>query len=383
MTTARVWHSATLLGNGKVLIAGGWDGFKEVAIAELYDPATRTFSRTGSMITPRENHSALLMADGRVLIIGGVSGFNTVNGAGSSISILTAEIYDPSTGAFTAAGALNSSNGGLVFLPDGRVFVTGDNSAEIYDPRSGTSTPTGPFADPSLMYPFPVALLANGKVLVELYDSSSPVGVVTELFDPQSGTFSKTGPFADSGLNIDTVTSLANGKVLVTLCDSVCSVNMAELFDPQSGTFSKTGPMTYPYVPDYGYSAMPLEDGRAFFLGSDDFGTDVEVYDPATGTFASIGNAIQNQIDPGLIRLTDGTVLAAGGKLPGGSGSASAELFVPSSGTFEYAGQMTVGRQSQTEIALPDDTVLITGGFTFWDYPNVQPASSAEIYKPR
>ena len=106
MTTARADHTATLLPNGKVLIAGGeGDGFQALASAELYDPSTRTFAPTGSMIMPRYAHSATLLADGRVLIAGGSQDGNR------GTSVFTAEIYDPSTGAFTATGDLTSIGG--------------------------------------------------------------------------------------------------------------------------------------------------------------------------------------------------------------------------------------------------------------------------------
>jgi hypothetical protein len=337
MTTPRADHTATLLRNGKVLIAGGeGNGFQALASAELYDPSTRTFALTGSMIIPRYAHSATLLADGRVLIAGGTQ---DVDGG---TFVFTAEIYDPSTGAFTATGDLTSIGGGVyaspgnvtTLLPDGRVFVAASNNAEIYDPQSGTFTPTGPYANLSDAYGITVTLLTNGKVLV-------------------------TG-CAD-----------AYGS---------CSVGVTELFDPQSRTFGVTGPMMVKYFPDYGYTATLLTDGRALFLGSGDFDfADAEVYDPAAGTFAFTGSAIENhQIAPAS-RLTDGTVLIAGGQVPGGDGSAYAELYVPATGTFEFAGWMTAGRHSHTATPVPDDTVLITGGFSGW--PN--PTSSAEVYKPR
>jgi hypothetical protein len=335
MTTPRADHTATLLRNGKVLIAGGsGDGFQELSSAELYDPSTGTFASTGSMITPRYAHSATLLADGRVLIAGGRQ-----DGTRGS-SVFTAEIYDPSTGAFTATGALTSIGGEVyappagvtTLLPDGRVFVGASNNAEIYDPQSGTFTATGPY--------------------VNLSEAS-------------------------------TVTLLANGKILVTGCAGAigsCSVAATELFDPQSGTFTATGPMMFKYYPDYGYTATLLPDGKVMFLGSDDFNiADAEVFDPAAGTFAFTGNATtSHEIAPASL-LSDGTVLIAGGQLPGGNGSGDAELYVPASGTFKFAGNMTVGRHSHTATPLPDDTVLITGGFGIWP----SPTSSAEVYKPQ
>ena len=120
----RAGKTATLLRDGRVLVTGGYNCAKAGAdgiwaSAELYDPVTGTFSPTGSMGTPRENHTATLLADGRVLIAGGLSGpspaassavtlasYRTVETSASVLA--TAEVYDPATGAFGKTGSMST-----------------------------------------------------------------------------------------------------------------------------------------------------------------------------------------------------------------------------------------------------------------------------------
>jgi len=192
MRIPRYWHSATLLHDGRVLIAGGENfsnsDFRGLASAEVYDPATGTFTATGSMTTPRTGHTATLLPDGRVLMVGGAfspprQGTPVMRPDGSYVTptisdpLPLAELYDPATGTFRATGDTITPHPWLAatLLPNGMVFISGSlvsrvfevvtlAGAELYDPASGTFAATGNQAMAQIA---PSAtLLPNGKVLV-------------------------------------------------------------------------------------------------------------------------------------------------------------------------------------------------------------------------
>ena len=173
MTTARGGHTATLLPNGRVLIAGGFNN-SSIALnsAELFDPVTRTFTPlTATMTSRRENSVATLLPNGQVLLTGGGS---------SGITTNTAEVYDPVGNSFTALGPTMTSVRGLptaTLLPSGRVLLAGGgilttagsvtvfNTAELYDPVINSFTPvTTPMTSPR--FGSAAALLPNGQVLL-------------------------------------------------------------------------------------------------------------------------------------------------------------------------------------------------------------------------
>jgi hypothetical protein len=230
MSIPRVQHTATLLNNGKVLVTGGTAGTS----AELYDPATGTFTVTGSLTTARVGQTATLLSNGTVLV---AAGDNPTTGP-----LASAELYDPTTGTFAATGSMTTARSGqtATLLNNGTVLVAaGVNSvgylagAELYDPATGTFTVTGSLTN--ARYDHSATLLNNGTVLVAggYYPTSGQL-TSAELYDPATGAFTVTGSLAIPRMQ-HTATLLNNGTVLVTggNYDSNALAS-AELYEPVS-----------------------------------------------------------------------------------------------------------------------------------------------------
>jgi hypothetical protein len=232
MGIARAAHTATLLPNGKVLIAGGGTagGFglpffgQGIAASEVYDPATNSFSATGAMGTPRYAHTATLLPNGKVLIAGGISTANV--GTFTENVLLTAELYDPATGAFTSTGSLGTARGGhtATLLANGKVLVAGGlislnfagvsfaSTAELYDPATGAFTPTGNLTAAGDEHT--ATLLPDGRVLIAGGMSAVATLMSAQIYDPATGTFVATDSMAMSR-SAPTATLLPDGTVLV------------------------------------------------------------------------------------------------------------------------------------------------------------------------
>jgi N-acetylneuraminic acid mutarotase len=237
--------TATRLVDGRVLVAGAGGSSPDVdpAPPELYDPVSGTWTATGPMVTPRSTgFTATLLADGRVLVAGG----------GGKGYLASAEVYDPASGTWTATGDMAVVRGDFTasLLNDGSVLVVGGlnhngggvewASAELYDPVSGSWTATGTMGE--ARYGHTATLLRDGRVLVAGGLNTSLGGIngplaTAELYDSSSASWSPTANLVEARGGA-TATTLSDGTVLVAGGFDVdfTSLTTAELYDPGSGS---------------------------------------------------------------------------------------------------------------------------------------------------
>ena len=276
MSVPRENFTATLLNNGKVLVTGagpgiggctrGSGGLTTAQPSELYDPSAGTWAITGAMSTERSFPSATKLLDGRVLVAGGVT---------STGVTATAELYSPSTGMWSATGSMNVANAGHTadLLADGRVFVQGGGGVvapEIYNPSTGLWTVAA--APPTPSRAATSTLLADGSVLVAGGDDGTGVlSSVADRYLSSTNTWAPTGSLnvARSG---HTETRLADGRVLVTGGCGGAGVTLAdsETYDPASGIWTTTGSMS---TPRFHFTSTLLNDGRVLVVGGNNGAT--------------------------------------------------------------------------------------------------------------
>lgn len=330
MLEPRSGHTATLLPNGKVLIAGGMrrnqDFYKS---AELYDPGTNRFQPTGEMSIGRVGQAAVLLRSGKVLIAGGWIGHGCTD---------SAELYDPSTGKFSALAARMTSRRG--------------------DPRA--------------------TVLANGDVLITGgADHDSPGGIASaEIFRAADMSFRAVQPMHFARV-AHTATLLRDGHVLIVGGRGEKVNAMAEIFDPRAESFTVTGSLA---TARYKHTAGLLPDGRVLIAGgSDDRDwngnlSSAEIYDAMTGKFSSAPSLINARF-----KLPEEAVILQSGNLLVAGGSTRVELFDQAAGKFIAAGGDIGGPwHFMSETRLKDGSVLLAGGYANDDHATAQ----AWIYNP-
>lgn len=403
MNTARIGQTATLLSDGTVLVAGGtgygyyfgdhgasWD---EYASAESYDPDTGIWSNTGIMTTARSGHTATLLPNGTVLVAGGQSS--------SGSDLASAELYTPGASPFvhlqtaylsfgnqvvgmsSVTQSVTITNTGSLPLDVSSIAISGSAASDFQSTNTCIGTPIPPAGTCAVGIRFaPVAsgTWLNASVIItdnapDEAQSFTVSGYAGDARGPVnwSPTGSMTIPRTDH-----TATLLPSGKVLVaggTNWDF--GQSSAELYDPATGTWTATGSMS---VERWGHTATLLPNGTVLVAGGNsDHGTlaSAELYNPATGTWIVTGSMVTARANQTAVLLPNGKVLVAGGT--GATGPlASAELYDPNSGTWSVTGSMSIGRVYHTMTLLQNGSVLVAGG----QDADEESLASAELYNP-
>jgi len=414
----RSGHTATLLADGRVLVVGGHVGCCDAPgtildSAELYDPLSGTWSTTGHLGKPRQSHTATLLPNGQVLVTGGYTGIDQF--APTYGFTDTAELYNPATGTWSATSNLHALRNyfAATLLPNGRVLVAGDffhdnQACEIYDPSTGAWTLAGRLNAPRAGHM--QSPLANGNVLVaggfkerSLDDDVSVDSA--EIYDVATDTWSTTSPLK-LPIRDASATLLANGKVLVaggvtngTEINVGIPLRMTQLFDLNGG-FGTSGDLLQSRSE---HTATLMASGKVLVVGGADssHAKSVEIYDPAVGTWASTSDINIARSGHTATLLTGGKVLVAGGNSASDPSSVlgSAEvyqqvadnsfritgLFSDQAGLFQYI-QLTElsGLDGQNQFTGRTLTVTsskgITKTFTFThDLPSSQTSHRAVL----
>ncbi|HTN85744.1 MAG TPA: kelch repeat-containing protein, partial [Sorangium sp.] len=319
MNVARSDHTATLLPSGLVLVAGGMDlrSAEEVVLtldsAELYDPATDTWTDAGKMLHARGAHTATRLPSGKVLVAGGRQ--RQFNDGYTALD--SAELYDLATDTWTDAGQmlLPRAEHTATLLPNGKVLVAGgypvdfgDENVELYEPETNSWTPKDPMRVARAEHE--AVLLPSGKVLVS--GGFNTIGSLdsAELYDPATGEWKSTAPMY-YGRRHHTMTLLPNGEVLAAGGEEDAGSDpvRAERYDPEVGLWTFAAPMTHARAD---HTATPLPDGLVLVVGG--HSDTAERYDPAFDTWVPTGPLDRARSRHTATLLTSGEVLVAGGQ---------------------------------------------------------------------
>ena len=391
-----VSHTATLLEDGQLLVAGGYVGAGDETTGGYYP---LLFTRTSGTWTVQNgsNHNSPLVAEAasnlsnaraahtatyldgaKVLIAGGI---------GESSLVATSEVFDLDSGTWSPSGDLNKPRWDhtATRLPSGLVLITGGAgegsggveslaSAEIYDPETGEWTITGSMNEAREGHR--AILLPSGLVLVS--GGFNELGILSsaELYNPATKMWTSTGsmslPRADHG-----ATLLNDGQVLATGGFSpdgpdYISLKTAETYNPDTGTCTPTGSMAGGRL---SHSATQLQNGEVLVAGGVDLKPDpgtivdsAELYDPQTGTWRSTGALDTERVDHTATMMPDGQVIVVGGESDCCFEN-SAELYDPSTGNWTKTSSMHgPGRVAHTATLLYDFRVIVVGGA---DYDNM------------
>jgi Kelch motif/Galactose oxidase, central domain len=330
MLEPRSDQSATLLPDGTVLIAGGMRRNQDFyRSAEIFDPATNQFSRTGDMSIARVGHEAVLLSSGKVLILGGWIGHTVTD---------SVEEYDPATRKFVVIGKMTTKRAhpSATLLGNGDVLIAGGietdgreglATAELYRAATRTFETLPSMHEAHLAHT--ATLLHDGRVLIAGGHGTATVTAGAEIYDPHTKQFVVTG-----GLNFarykHTAALLPDGRVLVAggsdARDWNGTTNSAEVYDPRTQKFTVTSSLNEARfkLPD---EAAVLSSGLILVAGG---GKHAELYDGKTGKFSLASGELNDAWHyMSETRLRDGRVLLAGGYANNDQATAQTWMYVP------------------------------------------------------
>jgi hypothetical protein len=314
----RANHSATLLLDGRVLVAGGLNqSLVAEYSAEIYDPATNTWAQVSPMTHFRQDHAAIRLIDGRVLVSGGTP------------DNVPAEIYDPATNTWTEVANPNRRRQrfALLPLPAGKVLAVAGETNFV-------TQPTPPWT--------------------------------SQIYDPVLNTWSSPEPMPGNFARAAT-TALADGTAVSFYDDSA-------RYDAATDSWTSISDMG---VFRSGHTATLLADGRVLVVGGATAADTAQIYDPVTDAWSSAGTLDTEHLAHTATLLSDGRVLVTGGETSAFSDPQPAvEAFNPSTGLWEPEPSMIAPRSLHRATKLLDGRILVTGGISH----QTEIVPSAEIY---
>ncbi|HVW25127.1 MAG TPA: kelch repeat-containing protein [Polyangiaceae bacterium] len=361
----------TAPGKPRCNVRVAWSGEARVEYPAVLDPSWT--STKGNMVAARRAHTATLLGDGTVLIVGGAS-----DASDSATYLSSAELFDPKTNTFAATGSLSDPRGEhvAVLLTNGHVVVAAGrnaagplSSAEVYD--GGKFHGVAPLQAPRTQAQ--ATLLGDGAAMVAGgLDATNTVVATVELFDATSEKWTLAAPMARKRIG-HYVTTLSNdgsglavaGRITTTLAD----LAQAEIYTPVTNKWTATDSLS---ETRYDFGGATLPDGRVLVAGGyntiKSAPTDgAEIYDPGKLTWSKAGTLSTARSDLTLTALPGGLAVAAGGVVRDAQADItsylkSVEVYDPTANTWSALPEMKQARYGHTATALSDGRVLVAGG---------------------